>query len=654
MNKILFSFLFLFNLAAQADLKVQGKHVVLELITENSDINSGKSFDVGLHFQMDPEWHVYWINPGDSGEAPRITWHLPEGYTAGPLQWPQPEKITVGPLADYGYSKEVLFISTLKTQGPSRKPVEISAEVKWLVCREVCIPGRGTVTLNIGDHSQLFKTTRQSLPQDLPTAWTVKGESRGNNFELQITSPGPIATAEFFPFSALQIDSPAHQEWDGKTLKIKKSEQLAQDPLFMDGLLLTSGQSFNVHIPMTIVTSPTFKNFLVMLIWAFFGGLLLNLMPCVFPVLSMKVFGFLKMTGAEKKKLRWHAWVYTAGILVSFWILVGALLFLKASGQKLGWGFQLQSPPFVSFLSAILFLFGLNLVGVFEISGSFTGAGNHLTRKEGLTGVFFTGVLATLVSTPCTAPFMGAAVGFALSQSALISVAIFSSLALGLAFPYILLSYIPSVGALLPKPGPWMETLKQITGFLIFATVIWLISVVVMQTSPAFIIVIMSSLFIMALAAWVLRRWPQARLLALFLIIMALILSVRTQTQGKSSLAWENYSAQTLEEYRQKGRPVFIDFTAAWCISCKVNELVVFGSQDVIQKIQERHVVLMKADWTSHDEDITKALESFGRSGVPAYVIYTSASGAPDILPEIITPGIVLSALDKIKLPKGD
>jgi thiol:disulfide interchange protein DsbD len=462
------------------------------------------------------------------------------------------------------------------------------------------------------------------------------------------------------------VDAPSKQELQNGTLRIKKSEQLSANPSTLDGLLQVNSHGFMISMP--IVPGGGNSALFTMLLFAFLGGIILNLMPCVFPVLSMKVFSFLKLGGDKKKEIRSHAWAYTLGILVSFWLLVGILLIFKSGGEKIGWGFQLQSPFFVSALSAILFLFGLSLVGVFDFGGTFTGAGSSLAGKEGLAGAFFTGVLATLVSTPCTAPLMGTAVGFALSQSATVAFVIFTALALGLASPFLLLSYSPSLGKMLPRPGAWMETLKQITAFLIFATVIWLVSVVALQTSPSYLVIILGSFLCEGVAAWILHRWSSTTLGKIFAVVFILAGLILTATatplrglaetsagqntvmEDKNGLSWEDYSPPNLKAHLAKNEAVFLDFTAAWCLSCKVNELVVFSSEDVKKKLRDHHVTLMRADWTSHSEVITQALAGYGRSGVPTYVLYVGrADGKPLLLPEVITPGIITAALDTLK-----
>ncbi|MEP6643534.1 MAG: thioredoxin family protein [Acidobacteriaceae bacterium] len=416
---------------------------------------------------------------------------------------------------------------------------------------------------------------------------------------------------------------------------------------------------------------PTFTNSMSlgsMVAFAFLGGLILNLMPCVFPVLSLKALGL--MNGhSDRREFRRHGLAYGVGVLVCFWILLGLLFVLRRAGQQVGWGFQLQSPAFVVVLASLLFLMGLSLAGLFEIGMSWMGLGNSLAARSGYTGSFFTGVLATVVATPCTAPFMGTAIGFALGHSAAVAFGVFTALAIGLALPYVLLSWFPQWAHFLPKPGVWMETFKQAMAFPMFAAVIWLVWVFGKQVGVDAIARLLAGLLVMGVGAWLLGRKRHtgiASASAIFLFVLGLwipIGSVRrndvvraanTTATGSSvtpsgELQWEVFSTEGVEQYRGQRRPVFVDFTAAWCLACQVNERAVFGSAEVRRMVLSKNVVLMKADWTSQDPVITKTLASFGRSGVPFYLLYGRDPNAPPVqLPELLTPGIFLSALNRL------
>jgi thiol:disulfide interchange protein DsbD len=400
---------------------------------------------------------------------------------------------------------------------------------------------------------------------------------------------------------------------------------------------------------------------------AFLGGLLLNLMPCVFPVLFLKGLALVNSGNEERHKLRAHGLVYAAGILVSFWALVGVLLSLRAAGATLGWGFQFQSPVFLSLMAGLLFFLGLSLAGQFEIGLTLTSAGGSLAQKQGYTGSFFTGVLAVVVATPCTAPFMGAAIGYALSQSALVTFAVFTALALGLAAPYVALTLQPAWTRLLPKPGAWMEVLRQAVAVPIFITVIWLAWVLAAAYGAGVLSALLASFLLLAIAGWFLGRWPVRRwavTVAALILLGVVVLAVFGQrlvgeSTGKTAQpgnadqnlvanGWQPWSPEAVSRYQAQGRPVFVDFTAAWCLSCQVNERVALNQPQVKQAFQSADVALLRADWTRHDEAITQALTALGRSGVPAYALYASGETSPRLLPEVLTPGIVTDALSKL------
>jgi thiol:disulfide interchange protein len=386
------------------------------------------------------------------------------------------------------------------------------------------------------------------------------------------------------------------------------------------------------------------------------GGIILNLMPCVFPVLFLKGLALLQSSGEERSRLRSHGLVYTLGILVSFWAIVAVLLVLRAGGSQAGWGFQLQSPTFIAVLAAGLFFFALSLAGQFDLGLSLTSVGGELAQKQGYTGSFFTGILATIVATPCTAPLMGAAIGFALAQPAGITFAVFTALGLGLAAPYLLLSFNPAWTRLMPRPGAWMEALKQLTAVPLFGTVIWLAWVYGRLYSGSAgaqgidqVARLMLCFLLLAVAGWVLGRWPARWPSAIVALVLSVLgIAIPLYQPKDTTLVWQPYSQQTLDAARASGHPVFIDFTAAWCLSCQVNERLVLKSSDVQKQFADRKVILLKADWTQYDPEITKQLAAVNRSGVPTYVIYPANGQAmADVLPELLTKDIVLAALDK-------
>ena len=655
---------------------VKAQHLTAELVSLAPAMAPGGTLDVGLVITLEEKWHVYWINAGDSGEPPKIHWTLPRGVTAGPMQFPIPSRLPLGPLMDFGYEDEVAFpvkLTAAKNLKPG--PVHLDAKIDWLVCREVCIPGKAHLGLNLTIDPKATATPQPVgalgealglLPKPLPpdTKLTVTGGK--NEFVLDLITGERTTDAEFYPFDQEQIANAGDQVVEplanGVRLRVPRAPELTKLPAKLHGLIkLDDETAYDVTSPVVagevarsgraVSTGAGNLTTLTALGLAFVGGIILNLMPCVFPVLFLKGLALVQSSGEERGRLRKHGLVYTLGILVSFWIIVAALLALRAGGSEAGWGFQLQSPAFIAVLAVGLFFFALSLAGQFELGLSLTSVGGELAQKQGYTGSFFTGILATVVATPCTAPLMGAAIGFALAQPPLVTFAIFTALALGLAAPYLVLSFQPAWTKLLPRPGAWMETLKQLTSIPLFGTVIWLVWVYGHLSSTqgvdrvAWLLV---SLLLVAIAGWALGRWPARWKSALAaVLIIAVALTVALYQPKDTTLVWQPYSEKTLAQARAEGKPVFIDFTAAWCLSCQVNERLVLRSAEVQREFANNKVTLIKADWTKYDAEITRQLASVGRSGVPTYVIYPIGKGAADVLPELLTKDIVLNALKK-------
>jgi thiol:disulfide interchange protein DsbD len=700
-------------------------HVRVQLLVIPQGLNRGESADAGLYFKLEPGWHIYWKNPGDAGEPPHIQWTLPAGITAGPMQFPAPKRLPLGPLMDFGYEGEVLFPLKLHVaNGVKPGPVTLHAKVDWLVCRESCIPGKAEleVSRSVFDHqatpvslpadAEVFKRFLGLIPK-VPSAKFKAGfQPTKEGFRLSIETGQREPSALFFPSDPDILDNPSPQKLtptaNGLILDLKKDANLVSNPAQLKGVLeLSGGRAYEIAALSGTVATPAEQTSgaiapggpnsadagvetpayhselphsgsspsttapplsLSLLLrttgLAFLGGLLLNLMPCVFPVLFLKGLALVNSGNEERAKLRMHGMVYAAGILVSFWVLVAALLGLRAAGATLGWGFQFQSPVFLALMAGLLFFLGLSLAGQFEIGLTLTSAGGALAQKQGYTGSFFTGVLAVVVATPCTAPFMGAAVGYALSQSSLVTFAVFTALALGLAAPYVALTLQPAWTRLLPRPGAWMEVLRQAVAVPIFATVIWLAWVLAQAYGAGVLAALLASFLLLAIAGWFLGRWPAKRWsTAVSALILAgvvalavfaskqLVIAPETSSSPEAQGQWQPWSAQAVSRYQSQGRPVFVDFTASWCLSCQVNERVALNQSEVRQAFQTANVALLRADWTRHDEAITQALTALGRSGVPAYALYTPGQSQPQMLPEVLTPGIVTDALGK--LPKA-
>jgi len=665
---------------------VKAQHLTAELVSLAPAIAPGGTLQVGLVLTLEEHWHVYWINAGDSGEPPKITWTLPAGITAGPMQFPIPTRLPLGPLMDFGYEDSVAFpvqLTAAKTLKPGS--IHVDAKVNWLVCREVCIPGKAHLGLNLTVAPGATAPAQPVgalggalglIPKPLPPEMKLTVLGGKSDFVFTITTGNRELDVEFYPFDQEQIANAAEQDVeplpDGARLRVKRAPELTKLPAQLHGVIrLSETQAYDVTAPVTPgevapapgsakkpgVTSGITTFTAIGL--AFLGGIILNLMPCVFPVLFLKGLALVQSSGEERSRLRSHGLVYTLGILVSFWIIVAVLLGLRAGGSQAGWGFQLQSPTFIAVLAAGLFFFALSLAGQFDLGLSLTSVGGGLARKQGYTGSFFTGVLATVVATPCTAPLMGAAIGFALAQPAWTTFAVFTALGLGLAIPYLLLSFQPAWTRILPRPGAWMEILKQLTAIPLFGTVIWLAWVYGSLYSSGstgsgsqgvdHLTHLLWCFLALALAGWVLGRWPARWTSAIAAVLIAAIgLAIPLYQPKDTTLNWQPYSQQALDQARAAGHPVFIDFTAAWCLSCQVNERVVLKSAEVQHQFSANKVTLLKADWTQYDPEITKQLASLNRSGVPTYVIYpASPTASADVLPELLTKDMVLTALKK-------
>jgi thiol:disulfide interchange protein/DsbC/DsbD-like thiol-disulfide interchange protein len=692
---------------------VKAQHLTVEMVSLGPAIAPGGAQVLGLVFSINEHWHVYWVNAGDSGEPPHIAWTLPAGLSAGPMQFPIPQRLPLGPLMDFGYEDEVAFPLTISAAATAKPgPVHLDAQVDWLVCAQVCLPGNAHLGIDLNVQPGAPQPAQEPLvgalgealtllPKPLPAgaSFSVRADSR--QFELTLIDGERRATAEFYPYDkdptdviANAADQKIEPLRNGIRLYVPRSPDLAALPHTLHGVFrLSDTLAYDVSAPVVASDTPivpdppaTFAGSAGAIGLAFLGGILLNLMPCVFPVLFLKGLALVQTAGAgervQRGDLRRHSLVYALGILASFWAIVAVLLLLRATGSHAGWGFQLQSPVFLAVLASFLFLFALSLAGQFDIGLSLTSVGGGLAQKQGYAGSFFTGVLATVVATPCTAPFMGAAVGFALAQSGAVPFAVFTALALGLAAPYVLLSWQPAWARLLPRPGAWMEVFKHITAAIFFATVIWLAWVYgqihaaggAADAGVNQIALLMACFLMMAIAGWVLGRWPAkwgSGIAAVLLIALGLAIPLSQARGAKrvdaetasaaqagafatngitngAEVVWQPYSQQALDAAHAAGHPVFIDFTAAWCLSCQYNERVVLKSADVESALLKGGVATMKADWTNSDPAITQKLASVGRAGVPTYVIYpAAASAAADVLPEFLTKDLVLKAIER-------
>ncbi len=687
-------------------------HSDARLVSERSSVRPGSSVTLALVIDLDDGWHTYWRNPGDSGTPAILDWHLPTGFEAGPVQWPAPERIPMPPLMSYAYTGRVLLLTqvAVPADAPVGKPAHIGLTAEFLVCREICLPAEVTRSLDLRvqrDGGALdpawhdaFVHARARLPMDAGH-WRAEARRNAEGYDLAIHPPEgwdeSVAPFYFFVDDATALEHAAPQKpvWrDGVLHMGLRRSPYNTDPDVLDGVLVrTDGGGFDaagtrpaLALPVRVeksASTPTGSSsdgsgmaLAVALLFALAGGVLLNLMPCVFPVLSLKILSFVHHAGGDARRIRLHGLAFAAGVVLSFLVLAGTLLGARAAGAQVGWGFQLQSPAVVAVLCVLLFVIGLGFAGVVEVGASLTRLAGVAGDDHRYRGSFLTGVLATVVATPCTAPFMGAAVGAAMVRPGTEALSIFGMLGVGMATPYVLLSSWPALLQRMPRPGAWMETLKQALAFPMFAVSAWLVWVFGLQTGIDGVGALLVSLVLVGVGAWAVGRWPAAtsprrvliasRTVALLALVGAVLVGWRgvhasppltagaTVEAGGSAATWEPFGEDVVTRHRDAGRPVFVDFTAAWCISCQVNERLVLSQDGVLEAFRAHDVALVRADWTRRDPEITRALASFGRSGVPLYVLYSPEPAAkPKLLPAVLTIGIVLNALDELPSPGG-
>jgi thiol:disulfide interchange protein/DsbC/DsbD-like thiol-disulfide interchange protein len=691
-------------LASPAAFSLSGNEVATDnvkahLVSEVGSIAPGQTFWIALEFNIRDGWHTYWRNPGDSGQATKLVWKLPPGFTAGDIVWTTPHRFEIPPLVNYGYAKHAVHL--VRIQAPKDltvgTPIVLSAKAAWLVCSDVCIPEDAELQLKLPVNSvpgavdpkgaELFTAARSELPSAQLAATTARIE--GDRLVISLgkewgaTLP-QIKSLAFFPYDDGGIEYGAPQTLtrthDAVELAMKVGYQPPKGGTVRGVLFATeqSGKDLDV-VPMEVAA--TFSgagasqlkggpreettSLPALFLLAILGGLILNLMPCVFPVLSIKAMGLVEQAKKHPTIVRAKGVVFAAGVIGSMLCLAAVLLALRAGGEQIGWGFQLQSPLFVTLMVYLLLAVGLNLSGVFEVGGTLAGIGDGLTQGEGYRASFFTGVLTTLVATPCTAPFMAAAVGAALTKPPMVALCIFGALGFGLALPYLLLSFAPWLRSALPKPGAWMDTLKQIFAFPIYASAAWLLWVLAQEASSIGLGAALAGAILIALAAWAYQKSKSSstggRVTALVTATLAVLLAIglpvhfvdvaAAASKGSAGGAhtadeWQPYDAAQVAKLNAAGRPLLVNFTASWCLTCLVNERNAFADSAVQDVFRIKGVTLMKGDWTNRDPAITQALAAFGRAGVPLYVVYNSKPGSsePVILPQLLTPSIVQNA----------
>ena len=677
---------------ALAQLYQGAQLVQADTIANVNAVVPGEPFLVGVRLKMAPGWHTYWRYPGDAGIPTEIKWQLPPGWHAGEIQWPIPLKLTEpGDIQIYGYQNEVLLIQQItppKNIGGST--ATFSAKVNWLVCEKICIPGEATVGLtlpivstNTAANADLFARFQKRLPRSPGANFSASWKKDASGLLLTISSPelSKSSSVEFFPSpkESLAVGHPR--------LETRNSDQFAfRVPLdasnrsidSLPGLIVfgnssndPDGSAWDISAGPQIAANDnhsSLRELVRFLVFGFIGGFILNLMPCVLPVISLKIFGFVQQAGQSRTRIFRSGLAFVAGIFIWFIGLALVLVALKSAGREITWAFQFTNVYFVLVMSAVVLIFALNLFGVFEISvpqwlsrGAIASGSAH-----GDIGSFFQGVFATILATPCTAPFLGTALGFAFTQSATIILLMFAAIAAGMSAPYLLLTAQPAWLKFLPKPGMWMERVKQLMGFLLIATLLFLLSVLGAQRGVSALIWASAFLLVVSIACWIKGAFLvpsatfRARVIA-FVVMVALVLGgaayfIGERFQNVSMVAaanalgngWEKFTPDRLASEIQQGHPVFIDFTAEWCITCKFNESTVLETDTVRGAFSERQIVKLKADWTNGDPAITKMLKQFGRPGVPLYVLYPGGSAQPYIFPELLTKNIILEKLETI------
>jgi len=687
---------------AYAQLFDGSGYVKPNLIVGASDLS--EPFIIGVQFNIEPGWHIYWENPGDAGLPVEFDWQLPDGYSVHEVQYPVPKKFVEGGVVGYGYSEQVMLLATVvppKTVQSSDQ--KISVNLNWLVCNESCLPGSGQAEIDLASLTESARKENQvnieTWQAQLPTPLNSKQnltlqhaeiKTSGREAEIQLAFSGSDANQilDFFPY-AIENAVITYNSITAKNGIVHIPLRLNSDSLKIQdirGVLKLSDGGATISSSLTPVSGnfseiQASKNALpaTSIFWviglAFLGGVLLNIMPCVLPVLSLKVLGFVEHAQKDKAHTRNLSLAFLFGVLVSFWSLASVVGLLQQAGEQIGWGFQFQSPVFVIAMSVLVFVFALNLVGVFEFSSpSVSGElGSSLNRSDWI-GSFMNGVLATTLATPCTAPFLGTALGFAFSQPFYIIFLIFSVVGLGLAAPYVLLSWHPDWLKFIPKPGPWMNRFKQGMGFLLFATLVWLLSVLGSQLGSQAIVATLAFLLFVGFALWMVGSFLDfnsskgKRLgiwsLAAVIVLMSYILTYEMwfpirelnakdhplEAKSGSLIKWNDFNQNFLNETVNSGKPVFLDFTADWCFTCKVTEQTVLETNLIQEKIEEYGITPIRADWTSRNDEITQLLKSFGRSGVPLYVVIPGGKlNDPIVLPEVITQSILVEALQKAR-----
>ena len=677
-------------------------HTQAKLILSADTAKPGDTILAGVDLKIEPGWHTYWKNPGAAGLATKIEWQLPPGITAGEIQWPLPENLPPAEVTTYGYDDEVVLLVPLKLAADLKPgPLDLKAKVSWLECKEACIPGSGDVeaTLNIGnemkdstDREKIITWQHRVPTPRFNTPFRAWWEKKVNGDTRPLIIEGPVVKnrldgshlADFVPDASDQFEVqgatetiPAGETKERIRKLVKKFE--GEWPTEISGVLVVLGdgtrRGSQVNLP--INETPPVTIALVslgrMLLYAFIGGLILNIMPCVLPVIALKILGFVGESRSDPRHVRKLGLVYALGVLVSFLVLAAVVIGVKSAGHHAGWGMQFGSPVFVVCLTTLVMLVALNLFGVFEVTlgGRALDAAGGMASKHGAAGAFFNGVLATVLATPCTAPFLSIALGFAFVQKASVILLMFLAVGVGLAAPYVVLSWNPAWLKFLPKPGAWMEKFKIAMGFPMLATAVWLFNLAAGSYGKS-VLWLGIFLVIVAFAAWIFGEFVQrgrarkglALVIALILLVGGYAYALESQLRWREPVTeadatgslkesadgidWQRWSSEAVAKARSEGRPVIVDFTADWCLTCQVNKKTSLEIPSVRAKLKSMNAIALLGDYTRFPDNITTELNRFSRAGVPLVLVYPKNPEAqPIVLPEILTPGIVLHALDR-------
>jgi thiol:disulfide interchange protein DsbD len=673
---------------------VKTGHATAELIAEHAAVVPGDQYLGALKLDLEDGWHVYWKNPGDSGEPPEIEWTLPDGVTAGAFTWPAPHAIPIATLMNYGYEHQVVlpFQVNIPASYKAGDRIELKGQARWLICSDVCVPEQAQLSLTLpveaairtDDASgKLIADTLAMIPH--PASGDMKVQRTPTGFRLGVVDTDLAAamktatSARFYPDGA-EIENAAKQKVEhgpaGIAIDLQASDFAKPGDAPLSGVIVTEARDGSRHAVEVKATSGPLPPgvtgkavgpagealgplaLLGILGAAFLGGLVLNLMPCVLPVLSIKAAGLVH-TAHDPKESRAHGLLYTAGVVICFLAIGAILVALRAAGEQAGLGFQLQYPPLVAVFALLMFAVGLNLLGVFEIGTSLMGIGGNVADKGGASGAFFTGLLAAFVGAPCVGPFMAPAVGVALSQPPLVVLAVFLVIGLGLASPFLLLSFTPALARLLPKPGKWMATFRQVLAFPMFLTAIWLLWILAAQAGSDGVILVVGGATVLAFGVWLANKIGKGlvgRGIAALVILAAFIgpavlsagmaatagASAQTATAETDVKPW---SPQLVAELQSQKKVIFVDFTARWCATCQVNKRLTLTSAEVKKAFADHDVAFLEADWTNRDPVIAEALAEHDRAGVPLYLVYPAAGGPPAVLPQVLSPGLVAKAV---------